>query len=158
MQHASSSYSYSLVCTVSFQITRSGNVEPSKNFRGYPGPWKYFYTKIFKTRKFYNTKISRSTVEWDITPYRYMYFPGGENFRSTPNGVMMAHTEACNWGIQYYLCSKDTLYLLDVTWNHYTWWGLPGLPPAYLHTKSVKMESLVIRLKPTDKLLQPNPA
>ena len=34
---------------------------PSKNFRGYPRPWKYF-TRKFKARNFLNTKISKSTV------------------------------------------------------------------------------------------------
>ena len=41
MQHA---------CIVSFQITKPGNVEPSKIFRGYPGQRKYFYTKIYNTK------------------------------------------------------------------------------------------------------------
>ena len=41
-----------LACVVSFQITKPVNVEPSKNFRGYPEPRKYFDTKILQHENF----------------------------------------------------------------------------------------------------------
>ena len=51
-----------LACVVLFQITEPRNVEPrQKIFMGILDHENIF-TRKFKTRKFYNTKISRSTV------------------------------------------------------------------------------------------------
>ena len=50
-----------LACVVSFQITKAGNVALSKIFVGIQDHQNIF-TQKFKTRKFYNTKISRFMV------------------------------------------------------------------------------------------------
>ena len=55
-----------LACIVSFQITKPGNVEPSNIFVGIQDHENIF-TQKFKIRRFYNTKISRSTVGDNIT-------------------------------------------------------------------------------------------